>query len=142
MSVEEKQNALVEEFTKIQDWRDRYRRIIELGRNLPEFPEEHRVDEHIVKGCQNKVWLHAELDEQGHVVFFADSEAQVVRGLVAILLEIYSGQSPDAIIVTPPTFIQDLNLGENLTMNRASGLSAMIRQMKFYALAYRAKQGS
>lgn len=141
MTIETVQQELVASFSDLTDWRDRYRRIIELGRELPELPEAYRLDENIVKGCQNRVWLHAELSEDGLVTFHADSEAQIVRGLVAMLVRVYSGQSPDDIIAAPPTFIQDLRLSENLTMNRTNGLTAMIKQMKFYALAFKAMQG-
>lgn len=140
MSIETVQQELVASFSDLTDWRDRYRRIIEIGRDLPPLDEAHRLDENIVKGCQNRVWLHAELRDDGHVVFHADSEAQIVRGLVAMLVHVYSGHTPDDIIAAPPAFIQELRLSENLTMNRTNGLAAMTKQMKFYALAFKAQQ--
>ena len=136
-SIEQIQADIVAEFEQIADWKDRYKHIIELGRGLPALPEEHRVEENLVKGCQNRVWLHARLDEGGQVIFEADSEAQIVKGLVALLLRVYSGHEPDAILAAAPTFIQELRLGENLTMNRANGLASMIKQMKMYAMGFK-----
>lgn len=136
MSIAETQDQIVAEFEQFDDWRARYKHIIELGRQLPDFPEEHRLDNNIVKGCQNRVWLHASLDGD-KVVFVADSEAQIVRGLVALLLRVYSGHTPDEIMEGDASFIQRVGLGENLTMNRANGLASMIKQMKFYALAFK-----
>lgn len=136
MSIEEKQKALVERFNAITDWEDRYREIIQLGRKLPELPEEHRIEKNKVKGCQSQVWMHAGL-EDGTVVFRADSDAAIVRGLIAILVEVYSEEPPDAILETPPSFIDDLGLSSHLSQNRANGLSAMIKQMKMYAAAFK-----
>lgn len=136
MGIMETQREIVQEFEQISDWKERYKRIIELGRALPELPDEHRLDENLVKGCQNRVWLHASLE--GDIVRFeADSEAQIVKGLVALLLRVYSGHPPDEIIAAPPEFIQELQLGENLTMNRANGLASMIKQMKMYAMGFK-----
>lgn len=135
--LQARQAAIVSELSGIGDWKDRYRKIIEVGRALPAFPEAHRTDENIVKGCQNRVWLHATL-EDGRVRFVADSEAQIVRGLVALLVRAYDDATPDEILATPPEFIQALDLGEHLTMNRANGLAAMVKQMKFYAMAFKA----
>lgn len=136
MGIMETQREIVQEFEQIADWKERYKRIIELGRALPDFPDEHRLDENLVKGCQNRVWLHASL-EGDTVRFEADSEAQIVKGLVALLLRVYSGHHPDEIIAAPPEFIQELQLGENLTMNRANGLASMIKQMKMYAMGFK-----
>lgn len=137
MSIAEKQRSLVERFNAIEDWEERYREIIQLGRKLPQLPEEHRTDANKVKGCQSQVWMHAGL-ENGHIVFLADSDAAIVRGLIAILIEVYSGEAPDAILETPPTFIDELGLSSHLSQNRANGLSAMIKQMKMYAAAFKA----
>ena len=138
MSIEQTQAELVAEFDGMTDWKERYRLIIGMGKELAEFPAEHRVEGNIVKGCQNTVYLHAEMGEDGLVHFWAESEAAIVRGLVAMLVRAYSGHSPDEIIATPPAFITQLGLTENLTMNRANGLAAMIKQMKFYALGFKA----
>jgi cysteine desulfuration protein SufE len=139
MEIEDRQQKIVEDFETLTDWQDRYRRIIEIGRELPEFPEEHRVEDNLVKGCQNRVWLHAELDDD-RVRFYADSEAMIVRGLVALLLEVYSDAPPGDIVTAQPTFIRDLELGQNLSQNRSNGLASMIKQMKMYALAFQTLQ--
>ncbi len=137
MTISDKQSALVERFNAIHDWEDRYREIIQLGRKLPEFPEAQRTDSNKVKGCQSQVWMHAGLEGE-RIVFLADSDAAIVRGLIAILIEVYSGETPDAILETPPSFIDDLGLSSHLSQNRANGLSAMIKQMKMYAAAFKA----
>lgn len=136
MDIMETQREIIAEFERIGDWKERYKHIIELGRQLDPLDDEHRVESNIVKGCQNRVWLHAWLDGD-KVRFSADSEAQIVKGLVALLLRVYSGHSPDEIIAAPPEFIQELKLGENLTMNRANGLASMIKQMKMYAMGFK-----
>lgn len=136
MDIMETQREIIAEFERIGDWKERYKHIIELGRQLEPLDDEHRVESNIVKGCQNRVWLHAWLDGD-KVRFSADSEAQIVKGLVALLLRVYSGHSPDEIIAAPPEFIQELKLGENLTMNRANGLASMIKQMKMYAMGFK-----
>ena len=136
-TIAERQSALVERFSEISDWEERYREIIRLGRSLPEFPEDQRTERNKVKGCQSQVWMHALLQD-GNVVFVADSDAAIVRGLIAILLELYSGQPPQAILEAPPSFIDELGLGTHLSQNRANGLSAMLKQMKLYATAFRA----
>ena len=135
-TIAERQSALVERFSEIGDWEERYREIIRLGRSLPEFPEDQRTERNKVKGCQSQVWMHAALQD-GNVVFVADSDAAIVRGLIAILLALYSGQPPQAILEAPPSFIDELGLGSHLSQNRANGLSAMLKQMKLYATAFR-----
>ena len=135
-TIESKQQELVAEFQSMTDWQDRYRTIIQMGKALPEFPEEHRTDKNKVKGCQSQVWLHANLDG-GRVQFIADSDAAIVRGLIAILLRVFSGHTPDEIIEAQPHFINDIGLSENLSQTRANGLQAMIKQIKFYGVAFK-----
>lgn len=134
----EKQAALVAEFSALGGWEERYQRIIALARSLPPLPEEHRIDANKVRGCSSTVWLHA-TESGGLVTYHADSDAVLVRGLVALLLSVYSGQPPAEILAAPPTFIQELGLNQNLSPNRANGLSAMAKQIMVYALAYQAK---
>jgi cysteine desulfuration protein SufE len=136
-TIAERQAEIVAELERMSDWKDRYRRIIEIGRELPALADEHKRDDNIIKGCQNRVWLHAALDGD-RVMFAAESEAQIVRGLVALLVRVYSGATPDEIIEAQPTFIHELGLGDNLTMNRVNGLASMVKQMKLYALGYKA----
>jgi cysteine desulfuration protein SufE len=132
-----RQAEIVAELAGLPDWKERYRRIIEIGKALPPLADEHKREDNLIKGCQNRVWLHARLDGD-RVVFEADSEAQIVRGLVALLVRAYSDATPDEIIEAAPTFVHELGLGDNLTMNRVNGLASMIKQMKLYALGYKA----
>ena len=136
-SIESKQQELVAEFQSMTDWKDRYRTIIQMGKALPDFPEEHRIDKNKVKGCQSQVWLHANL-EGDRVQFVADSDASIVRGLIAILLRVFSGHTPDEIIEAQPHFINDIGLSENLSQTRANGLQAMLKQIKIYGIAFKA----
>ncbi len=139
MDIAEKQQTIVSEFQELDDWQDRYRKIISLGKRLEPLPEEHRTDKNKVKGCQSQVWLHAGLDG-GRVHFVADSDAAIVRGLIALLLQVYNDHSPDEIIAAEPTFINEIGLVEHLTQQRSNGLSAMIKQLKFYAIAFKSLQ--
>ncbi|MFW5845747.1 MAG: SufE family protein [Planctomycetota bacterium] len=138
MNILMKQAALVEEFEAFDSWEDRYARIIALGRALPPLPEEHRTEENKVRGCSSTVWLHADYVD-GLVHFQADSDAVIVRGLVALLLQVYSGHRPEEILAAPPEFIEELGLNQNLSANRANGLAAMVKQIKTYALAFQSQ---
>ncbi len=137
VGIEEAQQAIIDEFGQLSDWQDRYRKIIKVGRELEDMPEEHKVDSNLVKGCQNRAWLHARLDGD-RVIYMADSEAMIVRGFVALLVRAYSNQTPDDIIATPARFIDELQLGDNISLNRANGLASMVKQIKFYALGFKA----
>ena len=135
-----RQRALVSEFQALPDWEARYSRIISLAKALAPLPEEQRIEGNRVRGCSSTVWLWADLTD-GVVVYRGDSDAVLVRGLVALLLSVYSGQAPAAILAAPPTFITELGLNQNLSPNRANGLTAMVKQIMIYALAFKAKQG-
>lgn len=135
--IQTKEQSIVDEFQDLSNWRERYRKIIKLGRELPKFPEEHRLDKFKVRGCQSQVWLHPRTDN-GKVYFDADSDAAIVRGLIAILLFVYSGHTADEIVDAEPTFIDDIGLSEHLSQTRSNGLSAMIKQLKMYAFAMKA----
>lgn len=137
MSMREKQQQIIEEFSNLSNWEDRYRRIIELGKTLETMPEKLKTDEVKVKGCTSQVWLVANLNEQGKIVFQADSDALIVKGLVALLIKLYSHSSPEEILATPPEFIQTLGFQTNLSPSRANGLVAMIRQIMYYAEAFK-----
>jgi len=138
-SISQKQKDLVAEFREIDDWRERYRAIIEFGEELPPFPEELRTNEHLIKECQNKVWLASAFFD-GSVVFYADGESQIVKGLAAILVLLYSNHPPNEILDTPAEFIPELKLGENLTRNRSTGLAALVTRIKQSALKYQLAQ--
>jgi cysteine desulfuration protein SufE len=133
-----RQQALVAEFQALPDWESRYARIIALAKGLPALAEEQRIEGNRVRGCSSTVWLWADLVD-GNVVYQADSDAVLVRGLVAVLVGVYSGHPPALILASPPTFITELGLNQNLSQNRANGLTAMVKQIMVYAMAYQAK---
>jgi cysteine desulfuration protein SufE len=139
MTIQERQKQVVAEFAGIQDWEGRYQKIIEIGKKLPELAEAKKLEDYKVKGCQSQVWMHAKL-EDGKIVFEADSDALIVRGLVALLLRVYSGSSPKEVLETPPDFIKDIGLETKLSPSRANGLFSMVKQMKFYAMAFQSLQ--
>lgn len=134
------QADIVAEFSLFEDWQERYRHIIELGRLLPPYPEELRQDQFLVRGCQSRVWLHPR-PADGLLHFDADSDALIVAGLVALALRVYSGQPPAVIADTAPHFIRDIGLGDNLSLTRSNGLQAVIGTMKSYAAAHAASGG-
>ncbi len=136
--IKQRIDTLLNEFSEVSDWEERYRRIIAKGKNLAPLPEEARVEANKVKGCQSQVWLFAELNE-GKVIFHADSDASIVKGIIALLLEIYSGATPDEILQTEAKFIDQLELKQHLSMNRSNGLAAMLKQISIYAFAFKTK---
>lgn len=131
---------IIDEFNKFNDWSERYKHLIAIGKDLQPMPEGSKTDDNIVKGCQSKVWLHADLKD-GKIIFTADSDAAIVRGLIALLVRFYSGQDPDTIFITPPDFITEIGMDQHLSMTRSNGLASMVKQMKIYAMAYKAKLG-
>jgi cysteine desulfuration protein SufE len=141
MSILQDMARLVDEFQAQPDWESRYKLIIARARRLAPMPEELKRDDNKVRGCSSTVWLHAELKD-GKVVFLADSDAVLVRGLVAILVEVYSGHAPAEILAAPPEFIEEMGLNVNLSPNRANGLTAMVRQIMIYAAAFQARAGA
>jgi len=134
-TIEQAQEGIVEEFSKYGNWEERYGHIIDLGKEHPDISDEFKVEKYRVKGCQSTVYLHAALDGD-RVRFQATSDAMIVRGLVALLMRVYDERTPKEIIDTPPSYIQDLGLAENLTQGRANGLQSMIEQIKNYAVAF------
>lgn len=134
-TIEEAQRSIVEEFSGITEWEERYALIIDIGKKHPDIPDEYKTEQFRVKGCQSTVWLHAKL-ENGRIVYEATSDAMIVRGLVALLIRVFSGRTPDEILKAKPTFIDDIGLSQNLTQGRANGLASMIEQIKLYAMAF------
>jgi cysteine desulfuration protein SufE len=134
----ETQQQIIQEFESLSDWTERYKHIIKQGRNLDPLNEEHKIEENLVRGCQSQVWLHTRL-EDGKVIFEADSDAAITKGLVALMVRFYSVQSPDDIIATSPTFIKKIGMQEHLSPTRSNGLASMVKQMKIYAMAYQSK---
>ncbi|NHN88079.1 SufE family protein [Acetobacter conturbans] len=129
-----------DELTLFDDWMDRYQYIIELGRKLPPFPKEWEDDAHRVPGCQSQVWLEAQVDGDGKMYFAGTSDAAIVMGLVALLLRVYSGRTPDEIIATDPSFLSDLGLVQALSTNRGNGVEAMARAIRSAAAQENAKE--
>lgn len=138
MTIKAIQEEIIDEFAMFDDWMERYEYLIELGRSLPLIEDQYKTDDNIIKGCQSKVWIHSNI-EADKVNFTADSDAILTKGMVALLLRVFSNQSPDAILDADTAFIDEIGLKEHLSPTRANGLVSMIKQIKLYALAYRAK---
>ncbi len=138
MTLNEIQKDIVDEFSVFEDWLDRYNYLIELGNDLPEIDPKYRTNEYLINGCQSKVWLHAELSD-GKIEFIADSDAIIVKGIVALLVKVLNGRTPDEILENELHFIDDIGLRQNLSPTRSNGLLAMVKKMRLYALAYQVK---
>ena len=138
MSIKEIQNEIIDEFSMFDDWEERYQYVIDLGKTLPLIELQYKTEDNIIKGCQSKVWLHAETKD-GNVVFTADSDAILTKGLIAIMIRVFSNQSPQAILDADTAFVDDIGIKEHLSPTRANGLVSMIKQIKMYALAFSAK---
>ena len=137
--VDKIQNEIIEEFEVFDDWMDKYNYLIELSRELSDLDLNYRTDEYVINGCQSKVWLKAELNDDGIIIFNADSDAIIVKGIVALLVRVLSNRSPKEILDIDLYFIDKIGLKQNLSPTRSNGLLAMIKQMKLYALAYQTK---
>ncbi|MCF8459870.1 MAG: SufE family protein [Flavobacteriales bacterium] len=140
-NIEEKELEIIEEFSLFEDWMDKYEHIISLGKELPLIEESLKTDDLLIKGCQSKVWLHAKL-EKGKVIFTADSDAIITKGIISLLIRVLSNQTPTDIINTDLTFIENIGLKEHLSPTRSNGLVSMVKQMKLYALAFRTQQNA
>ena len=138
MSIKTRVESLVQEFNTLTDWEERYKHIIQKGKALSEMEESHKVEKNLVKGCQSKVWFHAEMKE-GKVLLQGDSDAAIVKGIVALLLYIYSESSPEEILATRPDFLDDIGLREHLSMSRSNGLSQMLKQISLYAIVFKSQ---
>jgi len=135
VTIKEIQNEIIDEFSMFDDWMQRYEYMIELGKSLPLIDDQYKTDDNLIKGCQSKVWLHAEM-QGDKVIFTADSDAIITKGIIAILIRAYSDQTPKDIIDADTDFIDDIGLKEHLSPTRANGLVSMIKQLKLYAIAY------
>lgn len=138
MTIQEIQNEIIEEFSFFDNWEERYEHLIELGKGLQSIPEDKKTDDKVIKGCQSMVWLDAAM-ENDTIVFEADSNAILPKGLAALLVKMYSNQKPEDILNSQTDFIEKIGLQEFLSPTRANGLLAMIKQFKFYAIAFKAK---
>ena len=138
MTIKEIQEEIIDEFSMFDDWMDRYQYIIDLGKSLPIIESKFKLDENLIKGCQSKVWLYSEL-ENNNIKYTADSDAILTKGIAALLIRVYSGQKPADILSAETNFIDAIGLKEHLSPTRANGLVSMIKQIKLYAIAQQTK---
>ena len=142
MTINEAQDRIIEEMSEFDDWMDRYAYIIDLGNSLPPIDEKYKTPEHLIEGCQSRVWLNAELSSEGRVLYTADSDAIIVKGIISMLIEVLSGHTPQEIIDADLYFIPAIGLSEHLSPTRSNGLLAMVKQMRMYALAFKELQAA
>jgi cysteine desulfuration protein SufE len=138
MIISEIENQVIAEFSMFEDWMDKYNFLIELGKSLPLIDEKYKTDQYMISGCQSKVWLHAAFKD-GRVIFTADSDAIITKGIVNLLIRVLSDHSPDEILSSNMDFVDRIGLKEHLSPTRSNGLTSMIKQMKLYALAFKMK---
>lgn len=134
-SIKETQQEIVEEFALFDEWMDKYEHIIELGKDLPLIDEQYKTDENLIKGCQSKVWLHAALKD-GKIIFTADSDAIITKGIVGLVIRVFSNHTPQEIIDADLFFIDQIGLQEHLSPTRSNGLLSMLKQIRMYAIAF------
>ncbi len=139
MSIRENENAVIEEFGIFDDWMDKYAYLIELGKELPVIDEKYKTNQYLITGCQSRAWLFAELDDEGKVIFSADSDAVITKGIISLLIKVLSGHTPKEILDADFGFLEKIGLKEHLSPTRANGLVSMIKQMQFYARAFQLK---
>lgn len=138
MTIKEIQEEIVDEFAMFDDWMQRYEYIIDLGKNLPLIDEANKTEDNIIKGCQSQVWVHAEKQDD-KIIFTSDSDAILTKGIIAILIRVFSNQKSEDILNADMNFIDEIGLKEHLSPTRANGLVSMIKKIKMYALAFQAK---
>lgn len=137
MTINEQQDAIIDEFADIDDWMDRYAYIIDMGNALEPMPEKYKTPQNLIEGCQSRAWLNADLDSDGKVQFRADSDAIIVKGIISMLVNVLSGHTPQEILDTNLYFIDKIGLAEHLSPTRSNGLAAMVKQMRLYAIAFK-----
>lgn len=140
MTIAEKEQDIIDQFTELDDWMDRYALIIDMGNALPELPESLRTPDRLIEGCQSRVWLDAEMKD-GKIIYRADSDAIIVKGIISMLIEVLSDHTPDEILNADLSFIKEIGLSEHLSPTRSNGLVAMLKQMRAYAAAFKLKEG-
>jgi cysteine desulfuration protein SufE len=140
MTIQEIQQQIADEFSVFTEWLDKYAYLIELGKSLTPYDEKNRVEQNLIQGCQSRVWLNAELTDDGKLAFTADSDAIITKGIVSLLVRVFSGQTPQDIIAADVSFLDKIGLRENLSPTRANGLLSMVKQMKLYAVAFDAQK--
>ena len=142
MTIDQRQQEIIEEFADIDDWMDRYGYIIDLGNALEPLPDDLKTPDRLIEGCQSRVWLDADMHADGTVHFRADSDAIIVKGIISLLVSVLSGHTPDEILAADLRFIDAIGLSRHLSPTRSNGLLAMVKQMRVYALAFKAKHNS
>ncbi len=138
MTIQEKQQQIIEEFSIFDDWLDKYAYLIELGKELPLIDEKYKTDQYLISGCQSRVWLHAEMKD-GKMILTADSDAVITKGIVSLLIRVFSGHTPDEIMEADMGFLNTIGLKDHLSPTRANGLQSMIKQIRLYAQVFKLK---
>tara|TARA_E500000075_G_scaffold68331_1_gene61584 strand:- start:1729 stop:2151 length:423 start_codon:yes stop_codon:yes gene_type:complete len=138
-TIQQIQNEIIDEFEFFEDWSEKYQYLIDLGKNLPKFDSKSRIDSNLIKGCQSKVWINSSF-RNNIVIFEADSDAIISKGIISLLIRVFSGHKPQDILEAKIDFIEKVGLNTHLSQTRANGLLAMIKQIKIYALAYQSKK--
>lgn len=138
MTVQEAQNEIIEEFALFDEWMDKYEHLIEIGKDLPIIKDQFKTDDNLIKGCQSRVWLHAELLDN-NIIFSADSDAIITKGIIGLVIRVFSNQTPKDIANSELFFIDQIGLKEHLSPTRSNGLLAMVKQIKMYSIAFQAK---
>ncbi|MDD2285743.1 MAG: SufE family protein [Paludibacter sp.] len=141
MSISQIQDEIIDEFSQFDDWMDKYALLIDLGNSLVPIDDKYKVPQNVIEGCQSRVWLTAELDGDRRIIYQAESDAILVKGIVALLLRVFSGRTPDEILNADLYFVEKIGLREHLSPTRSNGLLSMIKQIKLYALAFKSKMG-
>ena len=136
MSVSDEQQKIVSKFAELNDWDEKYSYLIKLGRDLGELDPAIKIEKNKISGCQSQVWMHAKLDEN-KMIIYGDSDAMIVKGLVAMLIKVYSNQSPEDILSSPPEFLHKIGIDKHLSPTRKNGLGAMLKQIQLFALAFK-----
>ena len=138
-SIQQIQNEIIDEFNFFQDWSEKYQYLIDLGKTLPAFDSDNRIDSNLIKGCQSKVWLNSSFNNN-IIIFEADSDAIISKGIISLLIRVFSGHKPEDIIESNIDFIEKIGINSHLSQTRANGLLSMVKQIKIYALAYQSKK--
>lgn len=140
--INELQDEVISEFSDLDDWMDRYQLLIDLGSEQPPLPARYKTDQNLIDGCQSRVWLQADLEADGTITFLAESDALIVKGIIALLIRVLSGHTPADILAADLYFIEQIGLKEHLSPTRSNGLLAMVKQMRMYAMAFNCRQAS
>ncbi|NVO21489.1 MAG: SufE family protein [Bacteroidetes bacterium] len=139
MTIKETIEEIISEFSSFDDWMEKYNYLIDMGKSLPMIDDKYKIDSNLITGCQSRVWLHSEIKD-GVIVFTADSDAVITKGIVNLLIRLFSGHTPDEILSAETEFLDAIGLKDHLSPTRSNGLLSMIKQMKLYALAYKAQE--